>query len=256
MIGGSPRRRVGQCAHSGCFARSVGDSSLRPMGARSRISLPVHCRMPLQLTQEDGLIFRIQHRENVCWILDHGMHASNGAKSDPNYRSIGNDDLIEKRLRRVVSEPPGGTLSDYVPFYFTPFSIMMLNITTGFRVRQVPKEEIVIFVSSLPHVAAQRIPFIFTNQHAHPVAAQYFTELRHLDQIDWPLLRSRDFKHDPDDPGKKERYQAEALIWKHVPLKALQGVCCYTTTVEKDIKAEIERRSVSLKVGVQKSWYF
>jgi hypothetical protein len=165
-------------------------------------------------------------------------------------------DARSKRAKRLVGVPPGGTLSDYVPFYFTPYSIVMYNIKTGYGVKQVPNEDIVIFVSSLPHVEAQGVRFVFTNQHAYPPMADYFTDLAELDQIDWPLLRSRDFEHDPDDPGKKERYQAEALIWKHVPLQALRGVCCYTPAVEQQVKAEIERRALSFQVGVQRSWYF
>lgn len=212
--------------------------------------------MALTLTQEEGLIFRITHRDNVPWILENGMHARNGERFDPNYRNIGNVDLIDKRSRRRVDVPPGGTLSDYVPFYFTPYSIMMYNIKTGYGVKQVPNEDIVIFVSSLPHVVAQGLRFVFTNQHAYPPMADYFADLSQLDEIDWPLLQSRNFSHDPDDPGKKERYQAEALIWKHVPLTALRGVCCYTPSVERQLKAEIERRALSFKVGVQQSWYF
>ena len=212
--------------------------------------------MPLVLNQKKGLIFRITHRDNVAWILDNGMHARNGERSDPNFRSIGNVDLIDKRYGRVVEVSPGGTLSDYIPFYFTPYSIMMLNIVTGRNVKKVPCEEIVIFVSSLPHIASQGIPFVFTNQHAFALNAEYFPDLVHLDRIDWHLLQSRDFKHDPDDPEKKERYQAEALIWKHVPVRALHGVCCYTTAVEQDLRVEVDRRGLSLKVAKQQSWYF
>jgi ssDNA thymidine ADP-ribosyltransferase, DarT len=212
--------------------------------------------MPLTLTQQKGMIFRITHRDNVPWILDNGMHARNGNKFDPACRNIGNVDLIDKRSRRVVPVGPGGTLSDYVPFYFTPYSIMMYNIKTGYGVRQVPNEEIVIFVSSLPHIGSKGLPFVFTNQHAYPPMAEYFTDLAQLDQVDWPLLQSRDFEHDPDDPGKKERYQAEALVWKHVPLDALQGVCCYTTTVEKQIGSEIRQRGLAFRAAVQQSWYF
>jgi hypothetical protein len=212
--------------------------------------------MALTLTQEQGLIFRITHRDNVPWILDNGMHARNGRNFNPNYLNIGNIDLIDKRSRRSVPVPPGGTLNDYVPFYFTPFSIMMYNIRTGYGVKQVPNDDIVIFVSSLPRIVEQGIEFVFTNQHAYPLMADYFTDLARLDQIDWPLLQSRNFKHDPDDPGKKERYQAEALIWKHLPLEALQGVCCYTPVVEQQIESEIEQRDLTFKVGVQPSWYF
>jgi hypothetical protein len=213
--------------------------------------------MPLTLTQQNGLIFRITHRDNVPWILDSGMHARNGKKFDPNYRNIGNVDLINKRSQRPVGVPPFGTLSDYVPFYFTPYSIMMYNITTGYGgIRKVPNEEIVIFVSSLAHLVAQGSKFVFTNQHAYPLIAEYFTDLTQLDRIDWPLLQSRNFKHDPDDPGKKERYQAEALISKHVPLEALKGVCCYSRTIEHELKTEIDRRGLVFRAHVQPQWYF
>lgn len=61
------------------------------------------------------------------------MHAARGQVTDPNFVTIGNPDLIDKRARRAVPLPPGGTLSDYVPFYFTPKSPMLLNIKTGFK---------------------------------------------------------------------------------------------------------------------------
>jgi hypothetical protein len=134
---------------------------------------------------------------------------------------------------------------------------MMFNIKTGYGgIKLAPNDDIVIFVSSLHHVAAQNVRFVFTNQHAYPAMAEYFTDLCYLDAIDWPLLQSRDFKHDPDDPAKKERYQAEALLWQHVPLEALQGVCCYTQAVGQGIKEEIANRGLSFKVGVQPGWYF
>ena len=168
------------------------------------------------LNPEKALIFRIVHRDNLPWILDYGLHARNGTMFDPQYRNIGNPDLIDRRSRRAVPIRPWGTLSDYVPFYFTPFSIMMFNIKTGYGgIKHLPNEEITILVSSLQRVKELDIPFVFTNQHAYPAAAEFFSGLSELDRIDWPLLQSRNFKHDPDDPGKKERYQAEALIWKH-----------------------------------------
>jgi hypothetical protein len=213
--------------------------------------------MSSNLNPDKALIFRIAHRDNLLWTLDHGLHARNGEICDPNYRNIGNVDLIGKRSRRTVPVPPGGTLSDYVPFYFTPFSIMMFNIKTGYGgVKKLPNDQIVIFVSSLHHVASKGVPFVFTNQHAYPQMAEYFTDLAQLDRVDWSLLQSRDFKHDPDDPGKKERYQAEALIWKHLPLDALLGVCCSTETLGQYIKAELDQRGLALKTVVQPGWYF
>jgi hypothetical protein len=111
-------------------------------------------------------------------------------------------------------------------------------------------------VSSLHHLVAQGVPFVFTNWHAYSQMAEYFTDLAQLGRVDWSLLQSRDFEHDPDDPGKKERYQAEALVWKHVPLDALLGVCCCTGAVGQQIEAQLDQRGLALKTVVQSGWYF
>jgi hypothetical protein len=140
--------------------------------------------MSTNLNPEKALIFRIIHCDNLPWILANGLHAKSGTMSDPNYRNIGNPDLIDRRCRRKVPIPPGGTLSDYVPFYFTPFSIMMYNIHTGVGVKQVPNQEIAIVVSSLYKVKELGIPFVFTNQHAYTAAAEYFSDLAELDRVD------------------------------------------------------------------------
>jgi hypothetical protein len=213
--------------------------------------------MSNNLNSEKALIFRIVHCDNLPWILEHGLHAKNGRKLDPTFRNIGNPDLIDKRSRRVVPIPHGGTLSDYVPFYFTPFSIMMYNIKTGYGgIKHVPNQEIAILVSSLHRIRELGIAFVFTNQHAYPAAAEYFNDLADLDRIDWPLLQSRNFQHDPDDPGKKERYQAEALIWRHVPLEALLGICCYSEVAKARVQSDIERRELKVEARVQSNWYF
>jgi ssDNA thymidine ADP-ribosyltransferase, DarT len=212
--------------------------------------------MPPALNAERARIFRITHRDNVPWILKHGLHAANGELKDPDFRNIGNPDLIEKRSHRKVKVGPDGVLADYIPFYFTPFSIMMYNIHTGYNVLQVPNEEIVILVSSLHKVAELGIPFVFTDQHAYPLMANYFTDLEDLDQVDWDLLNRRDFRHDPDDPGKKERYQAEALIWKHLPFEALLGICSHSDAVDQGIKQELAKRKIELQTVVKRDWYF
>ena len=99
------------------------------------------------------------------------------------------------------------------------------------------------------------IPFVFTDTHAYVVMANYFTDLNDLDQIDWPLLNRRDFRNDPNDPGKKERYQAEALVWKYVPLDAIMGIGCYTSAVKSWVEEHLEQRDLKMKTTVQANWY-
>ena len=169
------------------------------------------------LNPEKARIFRIVHVDNVQYILENGgLYCRNSSVQDPHYVNIGNTELIDKRSKRHVPIPPQGTLSDYVPFYFTPFSIMMFNIKTGYGgITKRQNRDIVIFVSSIHLLLQLELPFVFTNQHAYAADTDYYSDPAELRQIDWPLLRSRNFKTDDADPGKQLRYQAEALVHRN-----------------------------------------
>jgi hypothetical protein len=209
------------------------------------------------LNSEKALIFRITHVDNVPWILANGLHCSNSHQFDPNYVPIGNAEIITRRATRIVPIAPGGTLGDYVPFYFTPFSPMLLNIKTGkLGVTQRPMSEIAILVTSLPDLQKQGVPFVFTDRHAVLATAEFHDSLDRLDRIDWPRLQARDFKRDPDDPGKFERYQAEALVHRNLPTAAILGIICYRmqeqTKIETTCGTLVPKPQVLCKPG----WYF
>lgn len=209
------------------------------------------------LNPEKALIWRILHRANLPWVLQNGVRCGNSPVRSPDWISIGNAELTDKRAACPVPVPPGGTLGDYVPFYFTPFSVMLRNIHTGWGgIKQVPNADIVTLVSSLRRVSELKLPFLFTDRHAYSGLACFTDDLDHLDLIDWPLLQRRDFKRDPEDPSKLERYQAEALVYQHVPLVALLGIVCYTDAVRADIESKMQALGVTLPVHTRPNWYF
>jgi hypothetical protein len=208
------------------------------------------------LTPERAYIFRITHIDNVPWLLQHGVHCRSSPVVDPNYRNIGNLDLIDRRRQRVVTVPPGGTLSDYVPFYFTPWSPMLYNIRTGRGVPQVPMRDIVILISSLHKLAKLGQPFLFTDRHAYLEAADFWSDLKALSRLDWRRWQARDFRRDPDDPGKMERYQAEALVHRHLAVEAIGAIVCYDAAREAQMVDLIGRSGHGLRVGVRPDYYF
>jgi hypothetical protein len=209
------------------------------------------------LNAQKALIFRILHRGNLAWMLDHGLHCGSSATRDPNYITIGNTDLIAKRTSRSVPVHPHGTLEDYVPFYFTPYSPMLLNIKTGYNgITRRPNEDIVILVSSLHRLNELQVPFVFSDRHALLETVRFSADIADLDRIDWKILQERDFKRDLNDLQKMERYQAEALIFKRLPVEALLGVACYSATVGAQLETEIRTRRLNHRVLVQPTWYF
>lgn len=209
------------------------------------------------LNPQKALIWRIVHRDNVPWILQNGLHCGNSEVQSPSWVPIGNPELTDKRATHPVPVGTGGYLNDYVPFYFTPFSPMMKNIHSGYGgIQQRPNDEIVILVSNLHRVQALGLPFVFTDGHAYYAWSNFYTDLTDLGKIDWPILQARDFRRDPNDPAKFERYQAEALVHNHCPIQALEGMVCYTENTKVQLDNWLRERQISMPVYARTGWYF
>jgi hypothetical protein len=83
------------------------------------------------------------------------------------------------------------------------------------------------------------------------------SDLAGLSSIDWKILQNRDFKRDPEnDPGKVERYEAEALVYKKLPISALLGIVCYSDSGIEELQSEVASRGMNLKVIAKRGWYF
>jgi hypothetical protein len=195
---------------------------------------------------------------NLPWLLANGMHSAKAGVVDPNFTSIGNPDLIASRAHRPVPIPPGGTLADYVPFYFTPKSPMLLNIKTGYNgVTRRANGDIVILVSSCQVMASHGVAMLFTDRHAYTATAKWTNNPADLaDMIDWDILSRHDFARSDSYPDKMERYQAEALAHCHVPSGALLGIGCPSDSMKPKIEADLQTAGLALPVFVRPGWYF
>ena len=210
-----------------------------------------------KLNPKKALIWRIVHKDNIPWILKNGLYSSNSSVQASHWIPIGNADLIDKRAARSVNIDKGGTLSDYIPFYFTPFSPMLMNIQTGYGgIKKRPNEDIVILVTSLYQLQELNLPFIFTDRHAYCSLSNYYTDIADLDKINWDIIQKRNFKRDPDDLSKTEKYQAEALIYKHCPVDALEGMICYTKEIKIQLENWLQQQDKELQVYDKPEWYF
>ena len=208
--------------------------------------------MSQNLRQDKALIFRITHVDNLEGVIENGCLSRNAATKG-NYSEIGNQELILRRNQRQVPCHPFGTLSDYVPFYFTPYSPMLYNIKTGYGVPKQPMSKIVILISSLPKLVEEGVDFVFTDRHAYLRTAQFSNQLGDLDWIIWDVLQRRDFTK--SDVDRFEKYQAEALIRDKVPMSALLGIACYDETTRLLAEQIAARKNVSLEIKKLPGWY-
>jgi len=61
---------------------------------------------------------------------------------------------------------------------------------------------------------------------------------------------------DNNNIGKTDRYQAEALVWKHLPVEGILGICCYTEGVRDGIKERVDDLGLQVNILKKPEWYF
>jgi hypothetical protein len=208
------------------------------------------------LSPERALIFRITHISNLPWILANGLHCRNSAISDPQFVEIGRPEIISRRNTRLVDVPPGGTLSDYVPFYFNSRTPMLYNIKTGWDgLTKRPMDDIAIMVTSLRDLSTAQVPFVFSDRNATLATAVFSSDLSLLPQLPWNLWQSDNFKRDYNQPSNFERYSAEALIHESMPAQTLKAIICYTEAKQAQVAKLVADCNLTTVVERRPGWY-
>ena len=98
--------------------------------------------------------------------------------------------------------------------------------------------------------------FVFSDRHAYLQTAQFFTSIGDLDEIDWGILQRRDFQKDVNDLEKTDRYQAEALVFRHLPAEHLAGIVCMNENKQRTIEGQREEVGLTMKIVARPNWYF
>lgn len=173
---------------------------------------------------------------------------------------IGYPHIKERRARRIVPCGAGGTLADYVPFYFAPRSPMLYAITRGnVSAEAAQVEEIVYLVTSTQALHQAGLCVVVSNRHAELDYADLTDRDERLDGddfVDWPLMVERYWSSTPDDPDRKERRQAECLVHPGVPWELIQAVVTKTDGACRRVESALGAVGVETPVIVRAGWYF
>jgi hypothetical protein len=204
-------------------------------------------------------IFHITHVDNLPGIAAEGLvcdtRMSGGNRS---FQSIAYPGLKLRRAQTVVPCPPGGTLADYVPFYFCPRSPMLYTINQG-NVGSVAhgQRRIVHLRLELEAVAAVR-PFVFTTGHAIIVGLSTFhNDLRALGTLDWQSIQSNQWGSNYDASGEQKRKkQSEFLALDHVPWELVQEIGVHSQATAGLAAQALAGVAHQPRVGVRADWYY
>jgi hypothetical protein len=213
-------------------------------------------KMPGTVPQEIWL-YRITHRDNLPHILRHGLTTAAHPQADPDFVGIGDHTLIAVRKDKAVPVPPGGPLSDYVPFYLGAHSPMLLQIKTGNQgVRQRPQSEIIYLISSVDKLMAQGCAFCFTDGHAWDGLTHFYHDPKDFDKIDWGIVKEKNWANTEEDIDRKRRKQAEILVKNHVPVQCIEAIVVYDEPSLTFAQSKVNILGLSIPVHLSTKHYY
>jgi hypothetical protein len=96
---------------------------------------------------------------------------------------------------------------------------------------------------------------VISDRHAYLAAANFSNSPEFLAEIDWGRLQISDFRRIPDDPEPFERYQAEALVYQHLPVEHLEHVCCFDPVQQTAFTQIVRDRGLTIEVVRETTWY-
>jgi hypothetical protein len=212
-------------------------------------------------------IYRITHLDNLHIILtDQALYAPNFQEHRPAYKHICDRRIQEGRREVVINVPPGGTLHDYVPFYFGYRPPMLLRLKQGHEGYNEGQEPLIYLVSNTKLIEEAGLQFVFTDGHARVFNTKCFNNLSDLLHVDSKAIKLRMWGVNPDDDldqrRKKEelkrRKQAEFLVHKKCFWSCIEEIGAFNQGARLKVLEIFKRfpNELSREVKIRKDWYY
>jgi hypothetical protein len=206
-------------------------------------------------------IYHITHVENLSAIVQRGALLSDSAMAAQGRppSTIGMSKLKQKRAALPVTCWPGDHVSDYVPFYFCPRSIMLYVIhcansnDLAYRGGQEPIVHLEADLFSVVRWAqtnGRRWAFTLSNAAAR--YTEFRSDLSKLDELNWPAIASGNFRH----PTVQEPKQAEFLLHGSFPWTLVSRIGIHPKVSYNRVVAALAVSEHRPNVEVRPEWYF
>jgi hypothetical protein len=215
-------------------------------------------------------IFHITPIDNLASIARAGAFFSRSRVAQQGLvtGNIAYQHIQGRRAVRRIPIAPGGTLHDYVPFYFAPRSPMLYTINNG----NVPdcnfrQDDIVHLVAHAQAILVGGHRFVFSDIHAALDYARFFDDLAQLTEVDWRIFfeppRMEGYckywhnRHDTSHHVRRlETRQAEFPVHQGLPIAAVFEIGVRTAEGAARVRAALAGTKWNPPVRVVPGWYF
>jgi hypothetical protein len=216
-------------------------------------------------------IFHITAIDNLAQIFGMGELRAKNSLSEAGfgYQNIAYQTIQHRRAAKMVSAGPGGSLHDYVPFYFAPRSPMLFTINEG----NVPgcayrQKDIVHFATYAQRIVDAGRRIVFYDRNA---SLDYSIPCDDMDQlathVAWDL-----FYEQPTIGGycrywksvsgharyseRMEKRMAELLVHQSVPLDLCVCLGVFDNAAQVRVSKLLRNEGLNMKVAITPDWYY
>ena len=206
-------------------------------------------------------LYRLVHVDNLSMLLTRGaLHAPNHCPVDGlGYRTIHDAAVQANRHVQAIPCGPRGTVHDYLPFYFGPLSVMLLNLKSG-RVHGYAEGQapLIYLLTTVQVVQQSGARFVFSDGHGLARFTNWFDDPARLNEVDWGLVGARYWADKPEDNDRQRRKQAEFLVWQSLDWSLVRGIAVFDAAVQHRVHAILNRFPTRAQPQVlpKPDWYY
>lgn len=171
----------------------------------------------------------------------------------------GNPGIKARRRERMVTTPGGGSVSDYVPFYFKSRSPMMFAIHCGNVATFTGDEHDLVYLLTTVEILIEHgLSPVFTDRNAALAVTKYSEDIAELDNlVDWEVMKLRIWRNTDEDPDRVERRMAECLVFEQVPWEAFTEIVVHDSTREARVQTDLDTLGIAIPpIHVSPDSYF
>lgn len=207
-------------------------------------------------------IYHITHMDNLESISNSGYLYSDARRIEMGLKhlSIAMEDVKEHRPRRPLRGCyPQTNVSQYVPFYFCPRSIMLYiyyknnNSAVTYRGGQEPIVHLRIDMArAIDWANKEGMLWAFSDRNASARYASFYNDIKDLDQINWEAVAATHW----NTPEFKEGKPAEFLIYDHVSWDLIERIGVIDQRRAAQVTAIVGASKHVPKITIEREWYY
>jgi hypothetical protein len=195
--------------------------------------------MPIPPIHRHKYAFHFTHLDNLASVIQYGLLAT--VTKDLlgiDHRDIASASIQERRSTMEVPVGAGGTVHDYVPFYFCSKNPMLLSVL---NTKNVDQQHILFLCLGIDIL--NREGTVFTDASANTkVPPNFFDDPADLDKLDWAAINSLKWGSKSDE--ERHHRMAELLVHNHVDIKDIGHIVAWNGSTKKSVIETFEQKDV------------